>query len=1168
MNNMFFLATSFNQDISIWNTSNVTSMAYMFYRAYDFNQNISTWNVSNVTNMSYMFFNATTFNQNLGNWNPFALTSAAGMFDGITLSTANYDALLNAWSGKTLLSGVTFSGGNSQYCAAGARATLIGTFGWLISDGGPAPICLSTTDFVTTWKTDNPGDSGPTSIKIPTNTIDFPGGYNYEVDWDNDGTFDDTGVTGDISHNYGVAGTYTVRIKGTFPSIFFANTTINDKDKIISVDQWGNIAWQSMYKSFEGASNLHILASDNPDLSAVTSMKEMFNFATSMNENINSWDVSNVTDMMNAFSEMNSYNQPMNSWDVSNVTSMELMFAETPNFNQSLSSWNTGNVTTMKSMFLDVTNFNGNISTWNTSQVTDMSSMFTGASNFNQNIGSWNTANVTNMSAMFVYAVSFNQNIGSWDTSNVVDFTGMFGGASTFNQNIGSWDTSSANSTAYMFASANAFNQNISSWNVGNVAYMQNMFDNATSFNQNLGNWNVANVTDATDMFKDVTLSIANYDGLLAGWRLEPLNLNVVFSAGNSQYCNLDARNGILSDFNWNISDGGLAPNCVVISTDSSSSITQSSALLNGSVVSSVYFPTTVGFQWGLDTSYGNTVTSATATTPFAALVSGVPCNTTYHYRAFGTSLSGNNYGNDLTFTTSACSVPPGPTPPGPTTPTTPTTPGTTPLTQPTTTESGIVPGVSPATPSNPTAEPSSPLVKVLRSLPRGLSTSIPYMLLLLLLILAILYAIQSYREYRSIQRFNILLNRYRNLQFGSRNFVALTNHYLGTPLGILQFSSELLVTAKLFSKETAQNVATAIQDIKDKVHELLTESGKATAQSMENINPKLANSTVNRSILNPSVWVPLLIAAALLIATDLLFIYSKVYQLNLASLAVQIGLFALCALLIILAFRSYVRNRFIRKQRSELLKSEQQLMDEKMNFVHKTTESLKSDINKLKLAGKDLPKNTQTKPFMRGLAMLVSVEKSFELMQEFSTISPFESISASETQGVVDEVINRHTEQIKAKNITVHKDITNDMNMGLSKSALIILLGSTINNAVKFSKDGGNVIVTAKNSIDGTKITISDDGVGIDKSKLDELMEPFNRATDAMKYDYEGIGLGLYLDRIIMEQIGGKISIASSPGHGTTIEMRIPRGRVLENPEPLKHINTEGSNVFTPKTA
>jgi hypothetical protein len=49
--------------------------------------------------------------------------------------------------------------------------------------------------FITTWKTDNPGSSNSTSITISTTGT----GYNYDVDWNNDGTFDDLGVTGDIT---------------------------------------------------------------------------------------------------------------------------------------------------------------------------------------------------------------------------------------------------------------------------------------------------------------------------------------------------------------------------------------------------------------------------------------------------------------------------------------------------------------------------------------------------------------------------------------------------------------------------------------------------------------------------------------------------------------------------------------------------------------------------------------------------------------------------------------------------------------------------------------------------------------------------------------------------------------------------------------------------------
>ena len=63
-----FVGTDFNGDISNWNTSNVTDMAFMFYDCESFNQDISDWDVSNVTNMNYMFYKCTNFNTDISDW--------------------------------------------------------------------------------------------------------------------------------------------------------------------------------------------------------------------------------------------------------------------------------------------------------------------------------------------------------------------------------------------------------------------------------------------------------------------------------------------------------------------------------------------------------------------------------------------------------------------------------------------------------------------------------------------------------------------------------------------------------------------------------------------------------------------------------------------------------------------------------------------------------------------------------------------------------------------------------------------------------------------------------------------------------------------------------------------------------------------------------------------
>jgi surface protein len=104
--------------------------------------------VSSVTTMIGVFANANAFNQNIGSWNVSNVTDMNNIFNGVQLSTANYDAILIGWSTISpnetpLKPNVPFSGGNSNYCnGEAARASIISTYGWTITDAGLDPNCV------------------------------------------------------------------------------------------------------------------------------------------------------------------------------------------------------------------------------------------------------------------------------------------------------------------------------------------------------------------------------------------------------------------------------------------------------------------------------------------------------------------------------------------------------------------------------------------------------------------------------------------------------------------------------------------------------------------------------------------------------------------------------------------------------------------------------------------------------------------------------------------------------------------------------------------------------------------------------------------------------------------------------------------------------------------
>ena len=100
MEGLFGGCLTFNQDISFWDTSNVTNMEDMFAGAESFNQDISSWDVSSVTNMTNMFYDARNFNQNIRAWNVSEVILMEQMFMG----AANFNQDISFWDVSSVTS--------------------------------------------------------------------------------------------------------------------------------------------------------------------------------------------------------------------------------------------------------------------------------------------------------------------------------------------------------------------------------------------------------------------------------------------------------------------------------------------------------------------------------------------------------------------------------------------------------------------------------------------------------------------------------------------------------------------------------------------------------------------------------------------------------------------------------------------------------------------------------------------------------------------------------------------------------------------------------------------------------------------------------------------------------------------------------------------------------
>jgi two-component system cell cycle sensor histidine kinase PleC len=125
-------------------------------------------------------------------------------------------------------------------------------------------------------------------------------------------------------------------------------------------------------------------------------------------------------------------------------------------------------------------------------------------------------------------------------------------------------------------------------------------------------------------------------------------------------------------------------------------------------------------------------------------------------------------------------------------------------------------------------------------------------------------------------------------------------------------------------------------------------------------------------------------------------------------------------------------------------------------------------------------------------------------------------------------------------KNITVEQHIMGDLRLEADRRAMKQILLNLLSNAVKFTNPNGKVVVRARKLSDCICMTIADTGIGIPKSAMQKIGQPFEQVQSQYAKSQGGSGLGLAISRSLTQLHGGEMKIHSREGKGTIIVVRI----------------------------
>jgi two-component system phosphate regulon sensor histidine kinase PhoR len=222
-----------------------------------------------------------------------------------------------------------------------------------------------------------------------------------------------------------------------------------------------------------------------------------------------------------------------------------------------------------------------------------------------------------------------------------------------------------------------------------------------------------------------------------------------------------------------------------------------------------------------------------------------------------------------------------------------------------------------------------------------------------------------------------------------------------------------------------------------------------------------------------------------------------------------------------------------------------------RQEFVANVSHELKTPLSSIKAYAETLlngalgdPENAQK--FVGRIEE--QADRLHALIQDMLSLARIESvqqpfvINPVNVEDVVRACVEDQRSRAEAKQIDISLDLPESaLRVRADEEGLRIILSNLIDNAVKYTPEGGQVTVHWRSDGEMVSIDVIDSGIGISREDQSRVFERFYRVDKARSRELGGTGLGLSIVKHLAQAFGGAVDVQSSPGLGSTFSVHLP---------------------------